>query len=74
MRETWVKYHLIPVKNTRWANVQKCSQAKWESVEYFLSRLQSVLNTVNINDMYDKFYNYQSLADEDISLIAWKEA
>lgn len=62
------------MKNARWINVQKCRQAKWESVEYFLSRFQSALNTVNIDEMYDKFYNHQSLTDEDIGLIVWKEA
>ena len=62
------------MKNARWINVQKCRQAKWESVEYFLSRFQSALNTENIDEMYDEFYNHQSLTDEDIGLIVWKEA
>ena len=62
------------LKHARWINVQKRSQAKWESVEYFLSRFQSALNTVNIDEMYDEFRDFQSLTDEDIGLIAWKEA
>lgn len=62
------------LKHTRWINVQKRSQAKWENVEYFLSRFQSALNTVNIDEMYDKFCDYQSLTDEDIGVIAEKEA
>lgn len=45
-----------------------------ECTEYFLSRFQSALNTVNIDEMYDEFYNHQSLTDEDIGLIVWKEA
>ena len=62
------------LKHARWINVQKRSQAKWESVEYFLSRFKSALNTVNIDEMYDEFRDYQSLTDEDIGVIAWKEA
>ena len=37
------------LKHARWINVQKRSQAKWESVEYFLSRFHSALNTVKID-------------------------
>ena len=62
------------LKHARGINVQKRSQAKWESVQYFLSRFQSALNTVNIDEMYDEFRAHQSLTDEDIGLIAWKEA
>ncbi|XP_068677860.1 uncharacterized protein [Montipora foliosa] len=62
------------LKHARWINVQKRSQAKWESVEYFLSRFQSALNTVNIDELYDEFCDYKSLTDEDIGLTAWKEA
>ncbi|PFX21813.1 hypothetical protein AWC38_SpisGene13665 [Stylophora pistillata] len=62
------------LKHATWINVQKLSQAKWESVECFLSRFQSALNTVNIDKMYDEFHNYRSLTDDDIGMIAWKEA
>ena len=62
------------LKHARWINFQKRSQAKWESVEYFLSRFQSALNTVNIDELYDEFCDYKSLTDEDIGLTAWKEA
>ena len=62
------------LKHARWINVQKRSQAKWESVEYFLSRFHSALNTVKIDEMYDEFCDYKSLSDEDFGQIAWKEA
>lgn len=62
------------LKHARWINVQKRSQVKWKNVEYFLSRFQSALNTVNIDEMYDKFCDYRSLTDEDIGVIAGNEA
>ena len=58
------------LKHARWINVQKRSQAKWESVEYFLSLFQSALNTVNIDELYDEFCDYKSLTDQDIGLTA----
>ena len=47
---------------------------KWESVEHFIYKFTSLFSDINVDDLYDKYCDYKTLTDEDISLDAWNEA
>ena len=64
------------LKHAKWVDVANRSEAKWESVEFFLTKFRSVSNLQNdidIDEMFDEVCDYQTMKDDDIGQKAWKD-
>ena len=62
------------LQHGKWINVSNRLEARWERVEFFLTRFQSFFVNMNTDKLYDEFYDYQALNDGDIGDKAWNEA
>ena len=54
--------------------MQKRTDAKWESVEFFLTNFKSLFSDIHVDELYDEFCDYKTLTDEDIGHDVWNEA
>ncbi len=59
--------------NARWIDVSKRIAGSWSNVEYFL-QCYSVLSEIPQDELYDEYFDYQTLEDSEIEAQAWKEA
>ena len=62
------------LQHAKWVNVPKRLDARWESVEFFLTKFQSFFINMNMDELYNEFCHYQTLNDGDIGDKAWNEA
>jgi hypothetical protein len=64
------------LQHAKWIDVQNRSEAKWESVEFFLTKFKSVsnLSDIDMDAMYDEFCDYRTMTEDEIGQKAWSEA
>ena len=67
------------LKHAKWIHMQKHSEARWESVEFFLANFKLVssisgIDTAAVDALFDEFCDYQTMSDHEIDLKAWSEA
>ena len=64
------------ISNSIWIDVEKRLQAKWENLEFFLEKFPNIsfMDTINPDNLYEEFVDFQSLSDDDIGQAAWNEA
>ena len=60
--------------NAVWVNVPNRIHVKWENVQYFYDRYDSLFDGIPIDKLFEEFSDYQTLADEDIGAEAWQAA
>ena len=62
--------------NSVWIDVVKRHGTNWNNVEYFLEKFSRVsfMEEVDRDELFEEFIDYQSLTDNDIAPIAWKDA
>ena len=62
--------------NSVWIDVVKRHGSNWNNVEYFLEKFSRVsfMEEVDRDELFEEFIDYQSLTDNDVSPIAWKDA
>lgn len=53
--------------HAKWIDIQKRTDANWESIEFFLSNFSSLFSNVNLDELYDEFCDYKTLTNEEIS-------
>ena len=58
--------------NPVWVNIPNRIHIKWENVQYFYDRYDSLFDGIPIDKLFEEFSDYQILADEDIGAEAWK--
>lgn len=59
--------------NARWIDVSKRMAGSWENVEYFVQRY-SILCGISHDELYDEYFDYQTLNDNEIGEQAWEDA
>ena len=62
------------LQHAEWINVLNLLDARWQSVEYFLTKFQSFFTDMNIDELHDEFCDYQTLNDGDIGDNEWNDA
>ena len=55
--------------HAKWITVQKRTDAKWESIEFFIANFK-LFSSINIDELYD---DYKTLTDEEIGHHGWNE-
>lgn len=60
--------------HAKWIDVQKRTDAKWESIEFFLGKFKSLFTDIHVDELYDEFCDYMTLTDEEIGHHVWNEA
>ena len=61
-------------QNAKCFDVQRRSDAKWESIEFFVAKFNSIFASIDMDRLYDEFCDYKTLTDEEIGRHAWDEA
>lgn len=64
--------HTQVIGNAVWIDVECRADINWSHIEFFLENFSSttLVQEMNIDDLYDKFCDYQTLSDEDIGKAA----
>ena len=59
--------------NAKWIDVSDRIAGNWSNVEYFLQRYP-LLSSIPQDELYDEYFDYQTLKDSEIGTQAWEEA
>ena len=59
--------------NAKWIDVSDRIAGNWSNVEYFLQRYP-LLYSIPQDELYDEYFDYQTLKDSEIGTQAWEEA
>lgn len=61
-------------ENAKCINIQRHSDTKWESIEFFIAKFNSIFTSIDIDRLFDEVCDYKTLTDEEIGSHAWNEA
>ena len=53
-------------QNYKCIDIQRCGDAKWESIEFFIAKFNSIFTSMDMDRLYDEFCDYKTLTDEEI--------
>ena len=61
-------------QNSKCIDIQRRSDAKWESIDFFVAKFNSIFTSMDMDRLYDEFCDYKTLTDEEIGSHAWNKA